>query len=119
MPFTNYRDHPARRRDRRLAQTRRLSLCVAAGAAAASIGLGGAFAHALPGHPHLVASPAQTGTRQQGSGQPSGGTQSAPTTQPTGSGATSPAAARPRLSAPAQPPAPAPQAPPHTTSGGS
>jgi hypothetical protein len=43
-------DHAARRRDDRLALARRLTLWVASGAAAASLALGTAFAHALPGH---------------------------------------------------------------------
>ncbi|HEY2509017.1 MAG TPA: hypothetical protein VGI58_21075 [Streptosporangiaceae bacterium] len=39
-----------RRRDERLARIRKLTLWVFGGAAGASLGLGVAFAHALPGH---------------------------------------------------------------------
>lgn len=42
--------HDAARRDDRLAYVRRLSLWIAGGAAAATLALGTAFAHALPGH---------------------------------------------------------------------
>jgi hypothetical protein len=48
----------ARRRDQRLARIRRLTLWVTGGAAGASLGLGVAFAHALPGH--AVSAPATT-----------------------------------------------------------
>jgi hypothetical protein len=96
-------DHAARRRDDRLAQARRLTLCVAGGAAAASLALGTAFAHALPGHraPATAAQPA---------GAPPQGTR--PTTsQPTSTPASP-------LQQPQQPPATT-AAPPQTTSGGS
>jgi len=91
-------DHAARRRDERLAQARRLTLCVAGGATAASLALGAAFAHALPGHR------ASTTTAQPAGAQPQ-------RTQPT----SMPAAP---LQQPAQPPATT-AAPPQTTSGGS
>jgi hypothetical protein len=48
------RDHhlhfASARRDDRLARVRKLTLWIGGGAAAASLGLGTAFAHALPGH---------------------------------------------------------------------
>jgi hypothetical protein len=48
--------HPATaRRDRNLLRIRKLSLWTTAGAAAVSLGLGTAFAHALPGHTHSAA----------------------------------------------------------------
>jgi hypothetical protein len=100
-------DQAARRRDQRLAQARRLTLCVAGGAAAASLGLGTAFAHALPGH-------RASATAAQRAGAPPQGT--APTgTQPTSQPASTPASP---LQQPAQPPATT-AAPPQTTSGGS
>ena len=91
-------DHAARRRDDRLARARRLTLWVAGGAATASLGLGTAFAHALPGH------------RAPAAGAQPGGTRPA-TTQPTSAPASP-------LQQPAQPPATT-SAPPQTTSGGS
>ena len=113
-------DHAARRRDQRLARARRLTLWAAGGAAAASLGLGAAFAHALPGH-HSSAPGAASGATSAGT-QPTGtqpaGTQ--PTgTQPTGTQPTgAPASPRQQISPPAQPPATT-TAPPQTTSGGS
>jgi hypothetical protein len=115
----------ARRRDQRLVRTRRATLWVAGGAAAASLGLGTAFAHALPGHQATAA-----GTR---SGAATAGTQPQVTpaqgTQPqvTPAHGTQP---RPRakahrskpqsppLSQPAAPPSPAPTSP-QAVSGGS
>jgi hypothetical protein len=51
--------HPAHgaaaRRDGRLLRIRKLTLWITGGAAAASLGLGTAFAHALPGHMHPAA----------------------------------------------------------------
>ena len=60
------------RRDRQLLRIRKLSLWLAGGAAAVSLGLGTAFAHALPGHSHPAAPPAgtQTGTRAGGAAPP-------------------------------------------------
>src|SRR5215475_7336629 len=40
----------SRRRDQRLAMTRKLTLWITGGAAAASLGMGTALAHAVPGH---------------------------------------------------------------------
>jgi hypothetical protein len=40
----------SRRRDERLVRIRKLSLWITGGAAAASLGMGTAFAHAIPGH---------------------------------------------------------------------
>ncbi|MGH3399202.1 MAG: hypothetical protein ACRDPO_31405, partial [Streptosporangiaceae bacterium] len=51
-------------RNRRLSQTRTISLGIAGGAALATLGLGTAFAHAIPGHSHPQAvqgRPAQPG----------------------------------------------------------
>jgi hypothetical protein len=60
------------RRDRQLVRIRKLSLWLAGGAAAVSLGLGTAFAHALPGHSHPAAPSAgsQTGTRAGGAAPP-------------------------------------------------
>jgi hypothetical protein len=122
-------DHAAYRRDQRLARTRRVSLWVAGGAAAASLGLGTAFAHDLPGH-HAPAVGAQPGAGSQnaqphdtqaspepgGSGAASSQT---PTAQRPASGAaTDPSPAPTHLSQPQQPPATTP-APAQTVSGGS
>jgi hypothetical protein len=110
MPLTA--GHAVRRRDERLSRTRRVSLWVAGGAAAASLGLGAAFAHALPGHRTAAA-----GARPAGASHAqSAGGQTAPS-----SGA---ADARHHhghhhsLAPPQQPPATT-QAPPQTISGGS
>jgi hypothetical protein len=96
----------ARRRDLTLARTRRLSLWVAGSAAAAAIGLGMAFADALPGHHAPVAS------AQPGAGQPAA----------TQSRGTPPASPRPassgHLAQPSRPPATTP-AQPQAVSGGS
>jgi hypothetical protein len=119
-------DHAARRRDDRLALARRLTLWVAGGAAAASLGLGTAFAHALPGHRASAAGAHPGGsqpvtpepTRQPTSGQTAGQPTSAPATggqASTGQPASPPASP---LRQPAQPPATTP-APAQTTSGGS
>jgi hypothetical protein len=102
-----------RRRDSRLARIRRLTLWITGGAAAASLGMGTAFAHAQPGH----------------TGSATGANLSAHSAPPAASG--SPAAAhharkhkaarhhQDGLAAPTQPPAPAPAPAPTVTSGGS
>jgi hypothetical protein len=45
-----YVSSASRRRDERLGRIRKLSLWITGGAAAASLGMGTAFAHAIPGH---------------------------------------------------------------------
>jgi hypothetical protein len=103
------------RRDVRLAAIRRLTLWIAGGAAAATVGLGTAFAHALPGHAGSSAAPAA-------------GTNSAPATP--GQSAVHRSTEHHRgahhhqrdaLTAPTRSPAPAPPASTHApvTSGGS
>jgi hypothetical protein len=73
MPLSAFQ--AARRRDQRLVRTRRATLWVAGCAAAASLGLGTAFAHVLPGHQASAAGSrsgaATAGTQSQGS-QPQG-----------------------------------------------
>ena len=68
MPLSAFQ--AARRRDQRLVRTRRATLWVAGGAAAAALGLGTMFAHALPGHQAPAAGPrsgaATAGARPQG-----------------------------------------------------
>ena len=64
-------DQATRRRDQRLAQARRLTLCGAGGAAAASLGLGTAFAHTLPGH-RAAAAAAQPVSAPPRHGRPAG-----------------------------------------------
>jgi hypothetical protein len=121
-------DHAARRRDDRLARARRLTLWVAGGAAAASLGLGTAFAQALPGH-RAAAAGAQPGGTRPATTQPprTQPTTSQPVTSPPATGqppASPPGTGQPTsapaspLQQPAQPPATTP-APPQTTSGGS
>jgi hypothetical protein len=116
-------DHAARRRDDRLARARRLTLWVAGGAAAASLGLGTAFAQALPGHRAAAAATQPGGTRPTTTHPPrtqpitSQPTTSQPTTSQPTTGQPTSAPASP-LQQPAQPPATTP-APPQTTSGGS
>jgi len=107
----------SRRRDERLAMVRKLTLWITGGAAAASLGLGTAFASAVPGHASPATGPTTTST-------PAGST--APSTS--GSGGSSPAAQRPastqhsqpqtQLSQPAQQPTHT-TAPPVVSSGGS
>jgi hypothetical protein len=86
----------SRRRDERLALIRKITLWVSGGAAAASLGLGAAFAHAIPGHaasttgapgstatPSAPASPAARSSAPASSStsQPSQPTQLAPPAQ--------------------------------------
>lgn len=106
----------ARRRDRRLVRTRRATLWVAGGAAAASLGFGTAFAHALPGHQAPAAGSrsgaATAGTQPRGS-QPTGG-------PPGGSAAHGSKPHRSRLSQPTTAPSPSTApASPQAVSGGS
>jgi hypothetical protein len=56
------------RRDDHLARTRRLSLWIAGGAAAASLGLATAFGYALPGHAVTSGAQAPASHSGQGSG---------------------------------------------------
>jgi hypothetical protein len=62
----------AARRDDRLATIRKLSLWITGGAAAASLGLGTAFAHAMPGHAATSATPTRNTATSQGAGRPGG-----------------------------------------------
>jgi hypothetical protein len=113
--------HAVRRRDERLSRTRRVSLWVAGGAAAASLGLGTAFAQALPGH-RAAASGAQPASSGQGQGGTSqGGTSQGQggSGQPTASPSAAPARHHHHSLAPPQQPPATTQAPPQTTSGGS
>jgi hypothetical protein len=98
----------ARRRDERLAHIRKLTLWVTGGAAAASLGLGVAFASAVPGH--AAGSSGTTG--------PAKPTSSASTSHPA-SGSTSGAqSSQSQLTQPQQQPAHS-TAPAVVTSGGS
>ncbi len=91
------------RRDDHLVRTRRLSLWIAGGATAASLGLATAFGYALPGHAVAATGKSPAG---QGSGQ---GHQGSGGSHQHGTGG---------LTAPQQPPA-QPAAPPVVSSGGS
>jgi len=118
-------DHPADRRDQRLAGIRRVSLWVAGGTAAATLGLGTAFAHALPGHHAAAGAPptAQPERTEPSSspgpgGSATGSPQPPPAQRPAGGAGADPSPAPSQLSQPQQPPATTP-APAQTTSGGS
>jgi len=107
------RDHlhfASARRDDRLARVRKLTLWIGGAAAAASLGLGTAFAQALPGH--SPGSPT-TRTTRTAVGSGSAGTTGA-------AGGSKHRHHRHALLAPAQQPAQAPPAaPPVVSSGGS
>lgn len=115
---TCMRDHAlraSRRRDERLARIRRLTLWITGGAAAASLGMGSAFAHALPGH----AASASTSSGSTSTGAARTGTKA---TGSTGTAAASSSQGghhhRHRLAPPAQQPVSTP-APAVVSSGGS
>ena len=105
----------AARRDSNLLRIRKVSLWIAGGAAAVSLGFGTAFAHALPGHHSHPATPpaGSTGARSGGAAPP------------TAAAGRRPQAGRGhrhlhRLAPPPQQPAPAPaQTQPVVSSGGS
>jgi len=110
------------RRDDQLARTRRLSIWIAGGAAAASVGLAAALGSALPGHSVTSAGQSSSGTTGTTAGSGTGGTG---TGQGSGQGSGSasgpgrtPRAHHRRISAPRHAPAPA-SAPPVVSSGGS
>jgi len=123
----------SRRRDERLGRIRKLSLWITGGAAAASLGMGTAFAHAIPGHTATGGSTPATGTSgpapASSSSAASGSTGgSSGTTTRQGSSRSAGGHHRHRLAPPASAPAtpkaapkPAPAAPPApvVTSGGS
>lgn len=102
----------AARRDRKLIRIRRLSLWAAGGAVAASLGLGTAFAHALPGHGYVTERPATTGGKV--ASQPGPSQHPAPAGRPPAAGGRR---HHDRLAPPPRTPAPA--AGPVVTSGGS
>ncbi len=116
----------AARRDERLARVRKLSLWITGGAAVATLGLGTAFAHALPGH--SVSDSTVTGTASSSSSAVKSGRAASASATPRSHSSAAPAPARsastPKkaadqgLSAPASKPAPA-QAPAVVQSGGS
>jgi hypothetical protein len=95
----------SRRRDDRLAMVRKLTLWITGGAAAASLGLGTAFATAVPGHAGTAGT---SGTSSSTAPQHSGATTTSPAAKPAGS----------QLSQPQQQPSQT-TAPPVVTSGGS
>jgi hypothetical protein len=75
----------SRRRDERLALIRKITLWVSGGAAAASLGLGVAFAHAIPGHaasttgaPRPAATPSAPASAGSASSAPATSTTSQP-----------------------------------------
>jgi hypothetical protein len=121
----------SRRRDERLVRIRKLSLWITGGAAAASLGMGTAFAHAIPGHTMTTgASTPATGTTPATSSSAASGSTAGTsgTTSHQGSSHSARGHHRHRLAPPASAPAtpkaapkPAPAAPPApvVSSGGS
>jgi hypothetical protein len=115
--------HASMRRDEGLARIRKISLWITGGAAFASLGLGTAFAHALPGHASAATSTGGatvSGSPRTGAGaaQSGGPAQSgARTSGKTGSRHHQHALAKP-AQAPQQP-ASNPAPPPVVSSGGS
>ena len=119
----------SRRRDERLGRVRKLSLWITGGAAAASLGMGTVFAHAIPGHTMTTGgSTPATGTSgpAPATSSSTGGTSGTTTQQ--GSSRSAGRHHRHRLAPPASAPAtpkatpkPAPAAPPApvVSSGGS
>jgi hypothetical protein len=107
------------RRDEHLARTRRLSLWIAGGATAASLGLAAALGVSLPGH--TVSTASQSGQTRGSSDRPSGNTGSAPNTGSGNTGANT-GSQHPHHHAAIAPPKHAPahtKAPPVVSSGGS
>jgi hypothetical protein len=117
-------------RTRRLGQTRTITLGIAGGAALASLGLGTAFAHALPGHSyhasyHPAAAQGQPGGGQSGQSGPAPSASSSSPAHRAGPGRRPRHGHRSRhhhaIAPPTHAPAPAPSsssAPPPVTSGG-
>jgi hypothetical protein len=110
----------SRRRDERLARIRKLTIWITGGAAAASLGMGTAFAHAIPGHTASSTSTSTSSNRTSTGAPPAG-------TNASSSGTSGTTAGRGRqrghhhghkLAPPAQAPVSTP-APPVVTSGGS
>jgi hypothetical protein len=112
-------------RNRLLSQTRTISLGIAGGAALAALGLGTAFAHAIPGHHHTQAIQAQPGGGLSGTTGPAPSASPSRAARSTGPARTArrghPARRHHAIAPPTQPPAPAPSspAPPPVSSGGS
>ena len=111
----------SRRRDERLARVRKLSLWITGGAAAASLGLGTAFAHALPGHSASSQAGTSAGGLSAAGGAPAGGSSNGATASGARSGSTRRSSGhhhRHKLAQPTQQPVNTP-APPVVSSGGS
>jgi hypothetical protein len=126
MPYPAH--NAAARRDGKLLRIRKLTLWITGGAAAASLGLGTAFAHALPGHSYRTGSTASSSTSSSGQAGPPRGSTGTPAThhqtagQPSASHRTSAHPRHQKLAPPAQAPKPASTTPPPapvTSSGGS
>jgi hypothetical protein len=98
----------SRRRDDRLAMVRKLTLWITGGAAAASLGLGTAFATAVPGHAGTTGT---SGASSSTAPQHSGARTTSPAAKPAGSQSS-------QLSQPQQQPSQT-SAAPVVTSGGS
>jgi hypothetical protein len=113
------------RRDQRLALIRKITLWITGGAAAASLGFGTAFAHAVPGHSTAASTPprnstpsAATGSRSAGSGSAGSGSPGSGSAGSGSAGSGSAGSGSSQLSQPQQQPAHT-TAPPAVTSGGS
>jgi hypothetical protein len=110
----------AAHRDSKLLRIRKLSLWITGGAAAVSLGLGTAFAHALPGHTHSTGATTGATARPAAAAPPARGSRPAPAARRhvrVPRQRHEHQLARP-THAPAAAPAPAP-APPPVSSGGS
>lgn len=89
-------NNASRRRDERLARVRKLSLWITGGAAAASLGMGTAFAHAIPGHT-VSSRGSSTATGTGASGSRTGGTAHSSSPGSAGTGAEAALPARPAV----------------------
>ena len=120
-----YVSSASRRRDARLGRIRKLSLWITGGAAAASLGMGTAFAHAIPGHTTTTGASgraASTGGTATG-GSTAGGSAAGNTTGNAGAATQHDSARktgtrhRHKLAPPASAPAAAPSSPGRATPG--
>jgi hypothetical protein len=107
-------------RSRLLSRTRTISLGIAGGAAVASLGLGTAFAHAIPGHKHPAGAQSAAGS-SSGTGRPAVPAPSAQPSRSAGPARTHRSHHPQRLTPPPQPPQPpaSTPAPPQVSSGAS
>jgi hypothetical protein len=108
----------AEHRGRLLGRVRAISLGIAGGAAVATLGIGTAFAHALPGHSAQPAGPPAAQPAAPGPAAPAPPTASSPAVPSSHPRAAQARHRHARLAPPARPPAPATPTP-QVVSGGS